>query len=151
MKTHVIYYSKTGNTHGVAIRIAAVMHAALSPVKALSDDPNDLYPILTESPTIEQHDHLIFGSPVHGFSLCKIMNTYLNQLADLSDKKIDLFITHFFPFAWMGGNRTLRQMKGIIESKGGKIRFMTSINWKSKKREVDIMKMIARYSHEEAL
>jgi hypothetical protein len=58
---------------------------------------------------------------------------------------IDLYITHLFPFAWMGGNVSLRQMKQIIEGKNGRVRWMTSVNWKSRKREKTILDMIAKY------
>jgi len=63
----------------------------------------------------------------------------------LSGKTCDLFITHFFPFAWMGGNRTLKQMKKVLEQKNIQVNRMPSINWKSKKREFVITQMIDLY------
>ena len=146
MKKKVIYYSKTGNTQSVAERLAAVLNADIEPIVAVSDDPNIYDVELISNPHIEGFDHLIFGSPVHGFSVSKIMNAYLNQLSNLKGKTIDLYITHFFPYAWMGGTRSLKQMKNIIEHKGGSVRFMTSINWKNKNRENDIIEMITRYN-----
>jgi NAD(P)H dehydrogenase (quinone) len=145
MKTKIVYYSKTGNTESVAKRMATVLNADIERIYAVSDDPNIYNVELMLIPDIKDAHHVIFGSPVHGFSLSKIMNAYLNQLPDLDGKIIDLFITHFFPYAWMGGTRSLKQMKGIIEYKGGTVRHMVSINWKNKKREVDIMNMISTF------
>ncbi|MDO9629077.1 MAG: hypothetical protein Q7I99_04175 [Acholeplasmataceae bacterium] len=146
MKKAIIYYSKTGNTRDVSQKLNHKMNVDLLEVKAESDDPNILNPHLVEIPDVTSYNHLIFASPVHGFNLCKIMNSYLNQLPDLKGKTVDLFITHFFPFAWMGGNRTLKQMKKILENKNAIVNQMTSINWKSKKRDLVISNMIESYA-----
>lgn len=143
MKKAIIYYSKTGNTESVAKRFSDF---DLLKIKAESDDPNILKPVLVESPEVKDYDYLVFASPVHGFQLCKIMVAYLNSLDDLSGKVIDLFITHHFRFACLGGNQSLKQMKNIVEAKNGQVRFMTSVNWKSKKREEIIEAMIKQYN-----
>jgi len=146
MKSAIVIYSKTGNTLGVAKRLADKLNLEILEVKVENDDPNIINPILTHIPDVSSYDHLIFASPVHGFSLSRAMNCYLNQLPDLSGKSADLFITHFFPFAWMGGNRTLKQMKKILEGKNVQVNRLTSINWKSKKRETVISNMIEIYA-----
>jgi len=146
MKKGIVIYSKTGNTLGVAKRLAFKMNLEVMEVKVENDDPNILNPVLVEAPDVSSYDHLVFAAPVHGFNLSKAMYVYLNQLPDLSGKTVDLFITHFFPFAWMGGNRTLKQMKMIIEGKHAIVNQMTSINWKSKKREFVISQMIENYA-----
>jgi hypothetical protein len=73
------------------------------------------------------------------------MVAYLNQVQNLEGKLIDIYITHFFPFAWMGGNQTLRQMKKIIKSRGGEVRYKTSINWSRGNKEQVIKEMIDLY------
>ncbi len=142
MKKAIVYYSKTGNTKSVTERFSGF---DLLQIKAQSDNPNIYKPLLTELPDVRDYDYLVFASPVHGFQLCKITRAYLNTLGDLSGKTIDLYITHQFPFAFLGGNQTLKQMKKIIEAKNGEIRFMTSVNWGSKKREEVIKEMIKQY------
>ncbi|MBN2268480.1 MAG: flavodoxin domain-containing protein [Acholeplasmataceae bacterium] len=142
MKKCIIYYSKTGNTLSVAQKFKDF---DLLEIKASSDDPNIQNPILTKIPDITSYDYIIFATPVHGFQISKIMKTYLESISSYKGKTIDLFITHFFPFAWMGGNSSLNQMKKIIESKDGNIRYMTSINWKNRKRNQVIGKMIESY------
>ncbi len=142
MKKCIIFYSKTGNTKEVAQKLKGF---DLLEIKAESDDPNVQYPVLTDIPDFSNYDYIVFATPVHGFQISKIMKSYLDQVSNFSGKTIDLFITHFFPFAWMGGNGSLRQMKKIIESKQGVVRYMTSVNWKSKKREHIINMMVDAY------
>ncbi len=142
MKQAIVYYSNTGNTRGVAKQFNGF---DLLEVKAASDDPNILSPILTSIPLLDGYNYVVFATPVHGFQISKIMKTYLEQVPSFDGLLIDLYITHFFPFAWMGGNVSLRQMKQIIESKNGQVRWMTSVNWKSRKRAKTILEMIAKY------
>jgi flavodoxin len=139
MKKALIYYSKTGHTESVAEQFKDV---ELIKVRATSEDPNQKQVSLIDPPEIENYDHIIFACPVHGFMVCKIMKAYLDQLADLSGKTIDCFVTHMFRYSWLGGTQALKQMKKVIESKNGVVRQMTSINWKSRQREADIKKMI---------
>jgi NAD(P)H dehydrogenase (quinone) len=138
MKT--ILYSKTGNTLSVGKALSEKTGAHLDCVLAESDDPKIQDPVLTEVPDPDD-DHLVFGSPVHGFQLSQIMKSYLEGLDDLSGKTVDLFVTHFFPFAWMGGKVALRQMKKIVVSKGGAIGRLTCVNW-SRKRDKTIQVML---------
>ncbi len=99
-------------------------------------------PVLKETPDVKPYDHIVFASPVHGFMLAKVMLKYLNQADDLFGKKVDLFVTHYFPFQWMGGTQTLKQMKRIVELKHGEVHQMISVNWKSKRRESVIENLI---------
>jgi len=146
MKNGIVIYSKTGNTRAVAERLAQAMYCQIFEIRAVSDDPNILIPELVTKPDVSTFDHLVFASPVHGFSVSKIMEAYLKQLKDLEGKTIDLFITHHFPFAWMGGNRALKQMKAIVEAKKGIVGKVTSVNWTSKKREQVIEELVKTYS-----
>lgn len=145
MNRAIIFYSKSGNTRRVAESVNVTFQGDLLAVTAENDDPNILDPILIEAPDVKAYDHIIFASPVHGFMLSKVMAKYLKHIDDLSDKQIDLFITHFFPFAWMGGNQTLKQMKKMIERKNGIVGSMTSVNWKSRHRESIINALIESY------
>ncbi len=145
MAKAAIYFSKTGNTESI---VKSMTDFSALKVLAENDDPNIMDPIIIESPKVEDYDWIVFASPVHGFQLAKVMKKYLESLVDLSTKTIDIFVTHHFPFAWMGGKSTLKQMKKIIESKNGQVRYMTSINWTSKKRPTDIVKMLKIYTEQ---
>jgi flavodoxin len=145
MKELIVIYSKTGNTRSVGMRLKDVLKCDLDEIKAVSDNPDQTYVELTHAPDVEVYPHVIFGSPVHGFTIPKVTKAYLEGLPDLDGKDVDLFVTHFFPFAWMGGNQVLKQMKKIIIRKNGVVNKMTSVNWKSKKREQVIESMIKSY------
>lgn len=142
MKSCVVYYSKTGNTASVAEKFKDF---DLLPVQAETDDPNNLNPVLTVKPDLSNYDHIVIATPVHGFQISQVMKAYLTQIPSLAGKTIDLFVTHFFPFAWMGGNVSLKQMRRLVEQKSGSVRYVTSINWKNKRRESDIEKMVTNY------
>ena len=144
-KNALVVYSKTGNTLGIAKLIKEMAPFELLEVKAASDDPNQIEVILTNIPEVSDYDHLLIGSPVHGFSIPKVMLAYLNQLPDLSKKKIDLYVTHLFPFTWLGGTQTLKQISKIIVNKGGIVNSMTSVNWKSKKRDLTIQTLVEKF------
>ena len=140
----VVIYSKTGNTRSVAERLIGPACPLLEVIPKV-DNPKIEHPELKEIPNITTYDHIVLGSPVHGFSLSNAMREYILR-TDFSGKKVDLFVTHFFPFAWMGGNQTLKQMKKLIEQKGGEVGLTTSINWKNKKRQTDIDSLVERYT-----
>jgi flavodoxin len=145
MKELIVFYSKTGNTRDIAERLKDVLSCEMDEIKAVSDDPNQTYVELTHAPDLNHYPSIIMGSPVHGFSLPKVTKAYLDGLGDLDGKTFDLFVTHFFPFSFLGGNQVLKAMKKIIESKNGEVRKMTSINWKSKKRDLVIEEMLKAY------
>ena len=145
MKKCIIYYSKTGNTKQIAEKFEGF---DLLEIRAQSTDPNQRKPVLVDIPNFETYDYIIFASPVHGFQLPHITRVYLDAQDTFKGKIIDLFITHFFPFSWLGGKQALSQMEKIINAKGGIVRYKTSINWKSRKKEQTIHKMLNAYQVE---
>jgi NAD(P)H dehydrogenase (quinone) len=126
MKIGIIVYSQTGNTYLVAQhlkeRLEASKHTAViervTVDSALSRGKNVKF---TQIPAVEEYDALVFGSPVHAFSLAQPMAAYLKQLPSLQKKKAACFVTKQLPFSWTGGNRALSAMKKICASKGAKV------------------------------
>lgn len=143
MKTALVYYSKTGHTDSIAKRFKDV---DLLRVESESDNPNQKHVVLTVTPSIKDYGHLIFACPVHGFMVSQVFRAYLEQIQDLSNQTIDIFVTHQFRFSFLGGNQALKQMEKMIIKKNGQVRMKTSINWNSRKREEDISAMIDKYS-----
>lgn len=153
MKTGIIVYSNTGNTLQAAKRLQEAMQkkgqeAELMQVKVSNDKPEaDISRIhLTEKPSAEGYDHLVFASPVWGFSLSGVMKAYLTGLPTLQGRKISLFVTHRLPLPWMGGNNAIRQMKKLCEDKGATITASAVISWNEKRREADIAGMLGKLS-----
>jgi hypothetical protein len=97
-------------------------------------------------PDAEKYDALVFGSPVQAFSLCQAMVEYLKQVAPLQGKKVACLITQAFPFPWLGGNRAVRQMTGLCESKGATVCGSGIVNWMKKRREQQIVEVVDKLS-----
>ncbi len=148
MKIGVIIFSKTNHTFLVAKKLNQFLldkafDINIERVRGLNTEPRDKGPIqLTNIPNIENYDILIFGSPVWAFSLPPAMKDYLEQLPLLYKKKIYLFVTMQFPFAFLGGNRAIKQMKKICTNKKADIEKTFVINWASKKRDAQISKFL---------
>jgi flavodoxin len=150
MKIGLIIYSQTGNTLSVARKIeekliAANQTATLEKIKIEGDaKPGDKNIKFESIPDTTQYDAIIFGSPVQAFSLSAPMSAYLSQLKSLQGKKIALLVTQHFPFPWMGGNRAVRQMKKLCESKGAEISGSGIVNWHKASRQQLIDEVVDR-------
>jgi flavodoxin len=153
MNAGIIIHSHTGNTLSAAERIREGLINAghtvnLEQVKAVNGDPNSQGKVeLSIIPDTLQYDVLIFGAPVWAFSLSKVMNEYLMQLNSLEGKQVYCFVTHQLPFAWMGGNHSVRQMESLCTQKGGKVVKKGTISWSSKKREDNIKALVAYFAN----
>ncbi len=149
MNIGIIVHSKTGNTYSVAEKlqkelIAAGHTVAIEKLMAVNDFQYDVQKIyLKSTPDISGFDAIIFGAPVRGFSLSPVLEAYLTQLVTLQGKKVACFVTQFFPFPWMGGNRAIKQMKQICELRGAKLLATGIINW-SNNREMKITNFVEK-------
>ncbi len=152
MNIGIIVYSFTGNTLSVAERIQSALQqkghtATLSQVTAVDQKPGNRAPVtLVQAPDPSPYDELIIAAPVNGFQLALVMQTYLKSQPRLAGKPVNLFVTHYFPKAWLGGNQTLGQFKAAVEANGATVRQTGVINWSSRKRETDINSLIERFS-----
>ncbi|MHB1154824.1 MAG: flavodoxin family protein [Eubacteriales bacterium] len=152
MKVGIIIHSRTGNTLSVAQKIKEKLTEAghsvsLEQIKAANDEPSAAGPLqLLNEPDIKDYELLIFGAAVHGFQLSAAMKTYLSRLQTLKGKKIVCFVTHHFPYQWMGGNGAVKKMKSLCYDKGEKILLTDIINWSNKNREAEIIKLLEKVS-----
>ena len=150
MKIGIIVHSHTGNTHSVAGRLKEEFLAAgqtlpIEQVTAVDDGQAEAGKIrLRTIPDAGAYDVLIFGAPVRGFSLSPVMAAYLSQAASLRGKKVCCFVTQYFPYPWMGGNRAIKQMKEICESKGCEVVETGIVNWSSKQRKKMIDELVEK-------
>lgn len=145
MKIGVIIYSQTDNTYSVALKLEEKLKEAGNEVEIKrvnmvgGNKPENKDKIKLENPpTIVDYDALIFGSPVHAFSLAPAMQVYLEQLPSLENKKVALFVTKGLRFEWTGGTRAIGQMKKACQSKGGEIIGTGIIVWnKNKDKKIE--------------
>jgi len=152
MKIGIILYSQTGNTYSVSLKLKEKLITAghfvdIERLKVVGEMQPGTKDIKFEKlPDAEPYDALVFGSPVQAFSLSSVMASYLTQIASLQGKKIAFLVTQFFPFPWMGGNRTVGQMKKICESKGADICGAAIVNWSNRSREKRITEVVEKLS-----
>ena len=151
MKTVIVVYSKTGNTLEVSERVKAELSdkghdVTLLNVIAENDDPNSKGVLkLIETPSVKSFENVIFAGHIQAFSLAPAMKKYLEQLEDLSGKKVLCLLTQYFPYSWMGGNRGMRQMTTIIESKNCVVGAKGIVHWSRKKKEEEIVNIVKEF------
>lgn len=153
MRTGIIVYSNTGNTLKAAMRLLEALRAKGREAELLQVKTADPHPEknmgsvqLTDKPSPDSYDRLVFAAPVWAFNLCGVMKAYLAGLGSLKGKQVSLFVTHQLPLPWMGGTKAVRQMKAICEGKGGKVDAQAVICWGEKRRETDIAQMLGTLS-----
>ncbi len=144
MKIGIIVHSQTEHTYSVAQKLKEKLinigHEAnverVIPVGDVAPGAKDIK--FENQPDSQVYDALIFGAPVHAFSLSPAMKTYLEQLPSLQNKIIACFVTKGAPFKWTGGTRAIGQMKKICNSHGGKVSDTGIIVWNNKRdKEID--------------
>jgi flavodoxin len=141
MNVGIIVYSQTEHTLTVAKKLQEKLSAAghsanLEQVKLVQQrKPGDKTFQLEVQPDAGSYDALVFGSAVEAFSLSPVLTEYLKRICSLENKKVACLVTQFFPYPWMGGNRAIRQMKKICQSKGASIRATAVVNWAKSRRE----------------
>jgi flavodoxin len=123
----IIVHSQTGNTRAVARKILEKLQGAghtvsIEQLKQFGGDNPGAKKIEIENPpNAVAYDALIFGAPVHAFSLSRLMKTYLEQVPPLQGKKVACFVTKGLRFTWTGGSQAIAKMTKLAESKGAKV------------------------------
>ena len=151
MKIGIIVHSYTGNTYEVAKKLQKRFLDNGKDVKIQrirmvgGDKPKGKDIEIENPPEVEKYEALIFGSPVHAFSLSLAMKTYLEDIPSLQDKKIALFVTKKLRFEWTGGSRAIGQMKNLCHSKAGIIMGTGVIVWNNQ-RDQKISEMVQRFA-----
>lgn len=155
MKIGIVVHSSTGNTYSVAeklrVKLVASGHSVelkkIEPVGGENPNNTDINKITFDpQPNVVGFDALVLCGPVRGFSISPVLSAYLEKIDSLKGQKVDLFVTQFFPFSWMGGKNAITQMKKICETKGAIVGITGIVNWKNRKREKMIADIVDRFS-----
>ncbi len=152
MKIGIIVYSHSGNTLSVAQRLEKAMTAAghtvtIERVEPVNDDPNSNAPVqLKSAPDIRPYDAVVIASPVHAFSLPRIMKLYLSQVPDMTGKKVSCFVTQHLKRSWLGGSRTVRQIQSACRAKGAELMSSGIVHWSAATRQDQIDDVVRRLS-----
>jgi len=151
MKIGIVVYSQTEHTYSVAQKLQEKLQEEekeveikrIVPAGEVHHGSKDIkFETLLD---VKKYDALIFGSPVHAFSLAPAMKAYLVQIPSLQNKKIAAFVTKGLPFNWTGGNKAIDKMKDICQSKGGNIVGTEVVVW-NKSRDKKMGDLIRKFS-----
>ncbi len=144
MKIGVIVYSQTGNSWEVAQNLQEKLleqghEVEVEKVEIAGEAaPRAKDVTFTNIPDSSAYDALVFGAPVHAFSLAAPMKLYLEQIDSLQDKKVALFATKGLKFNWTGGNQAVGKMKKICQAKGGTVVGTEIVVWnKARNKKID--------------
>jgi flavodoxin len=146
MNIGMIVYSQTGNTWSVAQKLESKLSAAghtvtMERIEVVGEvSPGQPVQFRTV-PDPAPYDALVLGSPVQAYSLCQAMVEYLKQAPELEGKPVACLVTEASPFAWMGGNRAIRQMTRLLKAKGATVTGSGVVNWMKKQREQQIVEV----------
>ncbi|MCC7557773.1 MAG: flavodoxin domain-containing protein, partial [Methanobacteriaceae archaeon] len=99
MKIGIIVFSQTENSYSVALKLKDKLvesghEVEVERVVPVGDVPPRAKVVeFQNEPEVSEYDAIVFGSPVHAFTLAPAMNAYLEQISSLEDKKIACFVT----------------------------------------------------------
>lgn len=156
MKTAIIVHSLTGNTLSVAERLkdnlekrgVSVYLEKIEPSGGENKNEMDLARInFRKRLDLTEFDTIVMAGPVRGFSMSPVLKAYFEQ-SSLKNRKVYMFVTHFFPFAFMGGNSAISQMKNFVEERGGIVLDSGIIDWKNPSRERKIQSLLEQFTKE---
>jgi len=151
MNIGIILYSQTGNTLSVAQKLqekltVAGHSATIEQIEVVGEIAPGQAVQFETAPDPTPYEALVLGGPVQAFSLNQATKEYLKQCASLEGKPVAYLVTQAFPYAWMGGNRAVRQMSALSEGKGGTTIGNGIVNWMRKTREAQIEEVTDKLS-----
>lgn len=152
MNIGIVVYSWSGNTLSVAEKLKEKLSAGghsvtLEQVSVVGERKQGAKEFQLETvPDVAPYDAVVFGSAVEAFSLSPVLTEYLKRIGSLEGKKVACLVTQFFPYAWMGGNRAIRQMRKLCESNGATVLGSGVVNWTKCRRDKTTARAIDRLS-----
>lgn len=130
MKTTIVYYSMSGNTHQTALKIAEELGAdtvRLEPVKQYPDKGmrkfiwGGMKTVMGEKPKLQPYsfdnscDRVIIGSPVWASNIAPPLRTFISENRDaLRGKSIALFLC----FSGGGDDKAAEKLRQLLEIEG---------------------------------
>lgn len=148
MNIGIVVFSQTGNTRLVGERLKETLEdrghqATLHQINAgAQEETGDQGVDAVDTPATQEYEALVFGSPVHGFSIPPDMQNYLKQVAALNGKPVACFVTKQLPFAWTGGSQALARMKQLCQGHGGRVVGDTVVYWNRSPRDEHIRQCV---------
>jgi hypothetical protein len=146
MNIAIIIHSQTGNTLSVAQKLKTrleEMNHQISLIHIKNSDQQSSYnqkpSLIVSGDNLNQvYDVVIFGGWVQAFSLCLGFSHYLKEMPTFKSNQTHIFVTHHFPFAWLGGNNAISQMKSILSKHNITVNSSKVFNWSRKNNTKEI-------------
>jgi len=145
MKIALVIHSKTGNTRSVADKLKETLtkinhEVTILPLSPLNPDVSKVSEVkLASMPEVKGFDALILGAPVWGFTLSPVMQYYIANTVFPPSMAVYVFVTQYFPFAFLGGSNAVRGYEKLLSVKKQKVKKAYVIGWSNqKKREQSI-------------
>jgi len=146
MKVGIIVYSESGHTLSVVKLLAKAFEQA--------GDTAFVVPLEVIDPTKNRHlmklpdaggfDLMVIAGPVQGFRPAQPLIDFISQTTFLKNQKVSILLTQHFKKAWLGGNYSIKMMKGLLAKDSVLIMNEAIVHWSSKTRETDIEVIIKR-------
>ncbi|MCD8574627.1 MAG: hypothetical protein LRY28_03915 [Erysipelotrichaceae bacterium] len=146
MKIGFIVHSQSGNTLSVAQKLmdqlklqghdVMLTHIKDEDVNVSMQHPERFIKVVDE--VTSYVDVLFIGGWVQAFILCRGLNHYINHQLNIQAKETHLFLTHHFPFEWMGGTNAMKQLTKHVIAKEHVIKTTKIFNWSRKNNQQHI-------------
>jgi len=150
MNVAIFVHSRTGNTRSVAVRIRQTLESSGHTARIIdvgTAGGAGGEPGVTTADGVEALngcEGVIFGSPVHGFSPAPDIDAFIRTIPSLKGRAVACFVTQAFPFPWMGGSRSVRQMAKLCTALGATVSATSVVNWGRTCREKLIDRTVER-------
>ncbi len=144
MHIGIVVYSQTGNTRLAGERLKELLEdqghqATLHQIAGDSDaDTGENGSLPSGAPAVQNYEGLVFGSPVHAFSVAPAMQKYLSQLPQMEDRPVACFVTKQLPFYRAGGTQALARMEKLCRARGARVLGNTVVFWNRSPRDEHI-------------
>lgn len=143
MKIGFIVHSQSGNTLSVAQKVidqlkaqghdVMLTHIKDEDVNVSMQHPERFITVVDE--VTSNVDVLFIGGWVQAFSLCRGLNFAIQHHFNIQSKETHLFLTHHFPFEWMGGTNAMKQLTKHVIAKEHQVKTTKIFNWSRKNNQ----------------
>jgi len=140
MRIALVVHSKTGNSRSVADKVNVALsnlghEVTIFSLSPLNPDVSKVSDVkLSSMPEVKGFDALILGAPVWGFTLSPVMQYYIANTVFPPSMAVYVFVTQYFPFAFLGGNNAIRGYEKLLSGKKQKVKKAYIIGWSNQKK-----------------
>ncbi len=150
MNIGILVYSQTGNTLAVGQKLQEALQedghcASLQRLQPTDQEDQSSGFRDDDISAVEGYDVLVFGSPVHAFSLPSAVTDYFHKLPSLSGKQAACFVTKQLPFRWTGGTQAVSRLRSLCESKDADVVGTEILIYRESGRDRDIDRCVKNF------